>query len=91
MPGLLSTWVYFLGMSQLMEPDEAFNPVAIWPFGPKTVMFHTQHITRLIEEFFRLARADGDRYDCQRHGCPFKQFPRPSATKLYRFLGPNCR
>jgi hypothetical protein len=39
-------------MSQMMETDEALDPIAIRSFRPKAVMLQPEDITRLIEQLF---------------------------------------
>jgi hypothetical protein len=43
-------------MTHPLKTDEARDPVAVGAFGPQAVMFQSQHIPHLIEQFlFRLA------------------------------------
>ncbi len=69
-------YTHFLWMSQVMETNEALDPIAIRSFRAKTVMLQPQDITRLIEELFGLAPRNSGRYRCQGHVFAFSDRPR---------------
>jgi hypothetical protein len=46
-------------MSQLMETDEALDPIAIRSFRPQAIMLESQDIARVIEQLLGLAPRSG--------------------------------
>ena len=50
---------HFFWMSQLMETDEALDPIAIRSLRSQAVMLQPQDITRLVEELLGLLPATG--------------------------------